>query len=85
MDAELKREFDRLNQKLTMLLQAVKQPKQTWVRAKIIIRLTGWTANEMRQARENGYIQFKEEDGLWYDLSSLNKLFVKNKASLETA
>jgi hypothetical protein len=82
MDLELKRELDRINQKLTTLLQE-RRPKPCWVRAKIIMQLTGWNGEEMRQARENGYIQYKEENGLWYDLESLPKVLIRNLKPLE--
>jgi hypothetical protein len=47
MDAEIKREFERLNQKLTALL--TKEKKETWVKSSEIIKLTGWDKERMRR------------------------------------
>jgi hypothetical protein len=86
MDAELKRELDRINQKLTTILQAFNKPKQpSWVRASVITRLTGWNNEGMRKARDYGYIRYKEEDGFWYDLDSLHPLHLKKNRETEVA
>lgn len=66
----------RLEKKVDRLLKLM-QPRPMWVRASVITSLTGWTNQKMRQARENGYIEYKEEDGLWYNLTSLNEKFLK--------
>jgi hypothetical protein len=77
MDAEIKREFERINQKLTALL--TKEKKETWVKSTEIIKLTGWDKERMRQARENGYVKVKrDKKGIFYSLESLPEIFIKN-------
>lgn len=78
MDAEIKREFERLNKKLN---QMVASKKETWVPVGWITDLTGWDNEKMRQARENNIIEFRRSDtGGWlYKLESLPEIFIKRK------
>jgi hypothetical protein len=73
-------EIARLEKKLDQLLSLVKENKKpTWVRASVITSLTGWSAEKMRQARENGYVKYKESEGSYlYDLNSINDKFFKH-------
>lgn len=77
-DITIEKLFDhvkRMDAKLTTLLN--REPKVTWVRASVITELTGWNNEKMRKARENGYVKFKKEGGYWYNLGSLNQVFIK--------
>jgi hypothetical protein len=72
--------IERIERKLSMLMQEQKQKKsETWVKASVITKLTGWNFNGMKKARENGYVQYKEdkETGFWYLVESLNPVHLK--------
>jgi hypothetical protein len=77
MDAELKREFDRLNKKLNEI--ATVQRKETWVSAGWISDLTGWDREKLRQAREQKIVEVKRSaGGGWlYKLESIPEQFIK--------
>lgn len=40
----------------------------------------GWTENQLRRMRENGGVQVKRENGIWYDLNSINPIHLKQTA-----
>lgn len=70
-------ELARLEKKLDQVLRFVKR-KPMWVKASVITRLTGWNKEQMRTARENGYVEYeKREDGIFYDLNTLHEKFIK--------
>lgn len=71
---QLEKDIKRIDLKLTALLG---RKKETWVKAKWIQSLTGWDGEKMRQAREDGLIQFRVENGYEYLLESLNEKFIK--------
>lgn len=51
----------------------------TWVRVGWITDLTGWNKEKLRQAREQGLVEFKEEGKSYkYKLESIHPLFIKN-------
>jgi hypothetical protein len=71
----------RLERKIDMLIKKTYRP--LWVKATVITGLTGRNNQKMRQARQRGYIKWEErtEAGkitFWYDLHSLDELFIKN-------
>lgn len=66
------------NKKILQLLGEKSKPH--WVKASVVIELTGWGAQKMRKAREDGTLIYKNEDGYWYDLNKLNSYFIKTKA-----
>jgi hypothetical protein len=75
MDAEIKREFDRLNAKLTALLNQEK--KETWLKARDIMEVTGWDKEGMRRARVNGFVKQRKKNGIFYLLESIPEKFRK--------
>lgn len=79
MDRELKQQFELINKKLNALAAA--QRKDTWVGYSWIQKLTGWTAEELRQAREQNIIECKRGDGggYLYKLESIPEIFIKHK------
>lgn len=80
MEKELLERLDRIERKLSMLMQE-KKKETGWVKAPVITRLTGWDSNEMRAARRNGYVRFKEgPKGYLYDVDSLNQVHLKQPA-----
>jgi len=81
MDAAIKAEFERLHKKLNAL--AAEQRKATWVGPGWITDLTGWNNEKLRQARDQGIIEYKRsEGGGWlYKLESLPEVFIIKKAS----
>lgn len=81
MDSETKREFERLNKKLNDL--AAGQRKATWVGPKWVTSVTLWSREDLRQAREQKIIEFKESPGGgWlYKLESIPDIFIRKQAS----
>jgi hypothetical protein len=81
MDAELKREFERLNKKLNDIATA--QRKETWVSAGWVSDLTGWDREKLRQAREQNIVQVKRSSGGgWlYKLESIPEQFIKKQTA----
>jgi hypothetical protein len=79
VDRETKAEFERLNKKLNDLLSA--QRKATWIGPTWVTDLTGWTPEEMRQARQHNIIEFKRSPGggYLYKLESIPEQFIKQK------
>lgn len=83
----LMRTISDLNKKVDKLikkehgLSVVKNPK--WVKAKAIMSITGWDAEEMRIARERNYIEYREVKPkvIEYNIESLSEHFIKRKAS----
>lgn len=76
---------ERLERKISQLLQEKK--KVNWVKAPVVTKATGWDSNGMRQARENGYVQYKIEkvDGrkvFLYDIDTIHPIHLKNEKSL---
>lgn len=74
----LEKKIDRLEK-----IMRDQRPKQTWVTASIITGLTKWNNEQMRTARDNGYVIYKEiKEGnvrkLRYLLESINTQFIKN-------
>lgn len=79
MEKQLLERLDRIERKLSMLMQEKK--KETWVKAPVITGMTGWDGNKMRRARENGYIKFKKDNGcFFYDVESLHSVHIKQSA-----
>lgn len=79
IDPEVKQQFDRLNDKLNKLLGETK--KATWIKVSFVILLTGWDKEKLRQAREQGLIEWKKtEDGWLYKLESIPEQFIKKTA-----
>lgn len=77
MDAETKKYFDRINEKLSLLIEEKK--KETWVSASWITDLTGWSKERMRIAREQGVVKYKKskEQSYKYLLESIPQQFIK--------
>jgi hypothetical protein len=82
MDAEIKREFERLHQKINTLLSEAK--KETWIKAHDIMKITVWGDREkLRRAKVLGYVEQKKDKkmGIVYKLESINPHFLKNKTA----
>ena len=78
MADQLMKRLDRIDKKITFLLTKQMKETQTWVKAPVITKLTGWNIQQMRAARKNNYVKFKKENGMWYLLESLNENFKIN-------
>lgn len=53
--------------------------KETWISARFLAHLTGWSGEQMRQAREKKYLTYRAMDdqrGWEYLLESLNEKFI---------
>ena len=77
------KELQRLERKIDKLIEKAYRP--LWVKASVVTGLTQWNAEGMRQARENGYIEYKtietgEKKEFWYNLNSLDSRFIKRTA-----
>jgi hypothetical protein len=73
----------RLERKIDKLIEKAYRP--LWVKARVITGLTAWNNEKMRQARENGYVEYEErKEGdkkvFWYNLNSLDSRFIKQSA-----
>jgi len=57
------------------------KPKEaTWARVEWVVRLTGWNAELLRQAREQGLIEYKKEGKAYlYKIDSIHPYFLKNR------
>ena len=80
MEEELKQRLDRIDTKLSLLLQEKKKATTTWVKVSTVMALTGWNRYEMQRMRKFGIVQYKKDKGgFWYLLESINPIFVKGK------
>lgn len=79
IDVEVKKEFNRINEKLTSLIQVSK--KQTWASAHWVTKLTGWDGKELDSARKQNIIQFRKNNTGGYDylLESIPSIFIKKE------
>jgi hypothetical protein len=79
MDADVKREFDRLMKEIKSLKAG--QSKATWVSPSWITDITGWDKEKLRQVRAQKIVEFKKSDGGgWvYKLESVPQIFIKQK------
>lgn len=56
----------------------VAKPKKTRVKANVISSIINWKSDQMRSARINGYVKFKQEGGkYWYEPDSIHAIFLK--------
>lgn len=75
------KKLERIERMVTDLRKEEK--KIQWVKASLIIQLTGWDRNRMERARKNGDIEYKRQNkSIWYNLNSLPKIFYKPVNSL---
>ncbi|MGN6437252.1 MAG: hypothetical protein ACTHMM_11995 [Agriterribacter sp.] len=87
MTPQQERILQRIDSKLTTLLSHLlgdqKKEKATWVTARIITSMTGWTGDRMQQARKYNWIEFKKAStgGYLYKLESLNDNFKIKKTT----
>jgi hypothetical protein len=76
MEPDIKREFDRLHREIKALTA---QSKATWVGPSWIMQITGWSKRKLQSAREQGIVEFKQNEagGLVYKLESIPEIFIK--------
>lgn len=80
MDAELKRELERIHHKLNTIM--AEQKKETWIKGHDVFQITIWNNKEkLRRAKNCGYIEQKKDKkmGIVYKLESINPYFFKAK------
>lgn len=82
MDAEIKKEFDKLHRVIKELVADRK--KETWITPNWVFEVTGWTKLKLRQAREQGIIEFRKVKGNEYEykLESIPDIFIKQKQAV---
>jgi len=75
----IKSQFKSLHEKIKLLTE--KAEKRSWVKVGFIMQVTGWDAQGMRKARENGLVKRRrsKEKGIEYLLESIPDMFIKNK------
>lgn len=78
----LETKIDRLDRKLAAI--AAEKKKGTWVKVGFVTDLTGWDREKLRQAREQGLVEFKEDAklGRVYNLESIPPMFIKKTSSI---
>lgn len=80
MDPEIKRQFDRLNKRITILTDLLikAKTKETWVGPSWIMELTGWDKYKLRKARDQGIIKYaqKNSGAVLYVLESIPEIFI---------
>lgn len=68
--------LDRIERKLSAILGDKK--KETWVKVKSIMEITGWDSVQLRRMRENGLIAHKKNStGIWYMVESINPTLIR--------
>lgn len=80
-DTAIKQQLDRIERKLSVISA---EKKKTWVKVSWITEATGWDREKMRQAREQGLVEWKDDAkmGRVYNLDSINPLFIKKTLSI---
>jgi hypothetical protein len=67
--------LQRIEKKFDSYIGKVEKP--CWVKVGFVTAKTGWGKEKMRQAREQGLIEFEHrENGFWYNINSLNPIFL---------
>lgn len=80
LSPEILKELRQFNKNVEWLkAQAVKNRGQ-WVKVSVVRDLTGWDKEQMRRMRESGGIEVKKENGIWYNLNSINPIHLKQTA-----
>lgn len=71
--------LEKIDRRLVRLERIMLKPaKKTFVKVSIVQELTGWNAAFLRKARENGLVQYREEDRKFsYLLESIDEKFIK--------
>lgn len=76
MDIEIR--LERIERKLEALTKQTR--RRQWVKVGTISELTGWNYHRLARARANGEVEFKKEDGkFFYDLNSVNPVFIRTR------
>jgi hypothetical protein len=79
MEADIKREFERLHREIKALKK--EQEKSTWVSCSWVTDVTGWNKSKLQMARQQKLIEYKESPGggYLYKLESIPEQFIKQK------
>jgi hypothetical protein len=85
MDTELKKNFNRINEKLAALLTGKEQQQKiTLVKMGVVRALTGLDKEGMRRARENNFLtQHRTPTGIWYELETIHPIILKGDGIIE--
>ena len=73
-DRKLIRDFNRNIHWLKA--QSLKNEKR-WVKARVITTMTGWDSQKMARARKSGEVEWKRDNGIWYNPESINPVHLK--------
>lgn len=82
MDQEIKREFDKLNRAIKELVADRK--RETWITPNWVLDVTGWDRLKLRQAREQGIVEYRKVKGKEYEykLESIPEIFINKKQAV---
>lgn len=74
--------IEQIYQRVLRIEQA-NRPRSTWVSVSFITLLTGWNREQMRKAREQGIIEYRENKtgGLEYKVESIPEQFLLKKTA----
>jgi len=76
--------IESLHRELVQIKKMLTEQKEkgTWVKVSFIMDITGWNAEQMRRARQQGLIKYRKdpEKGFIYELESLPTMFIKAKS-----
>lgn len=69
--------------KTLKIIASQNRPKQNWVSAKWILKLTGWNSKELASAREQEIVEYRDNEtgGYEYLLQSVPEEFRINKTN----
>ncbi len=80
LSPEILKELRQFNRNIEWLKAQAVKSRGNWVKVSVVRDCTGWTENQLRRMRENGGVQVKRENGIWYDLNSINPIHLKQTA-----
>jgi len=75
-NAEIKIQLDRVERMLRTLVK--EKTKSTWIKAGRVMEITGWNRGRLRQMRDHGCINWKKDNGFFYELESIPNVFLKH-------
>jgi hypothetical protein len=70
-----------LDERISRLEKIAFRKTQTWVKASVIMEVTGWDKKDMYKARQQNLIKWKKENGFYYLLESIPEIFIKKQTA----
>lgn len=79
----LETRLDRMERLLKALVK--ESTRKTWVKAADVFRITGWDKEKLRRMRAHGVIKWKKDNGFFYELESIPKIFIRHEDTITSA